>query len=47
MTSSYIIVAGGAGFIGSHLCEKLIHSGIYYLGCSEMNCREKDIISSF
>ena len=27
MISSHIIVAGGAGFIGSHLCEKLIHSG--------------------
>ena len=27
MNSSVTIVAGGAGFIGSHLCEKLIHSG--------------------
>ncbi|MFH1636787.1 MAG: GDP-mannose 4,6-dehydratase [Chloroflexota bacterium] len=32
-----ILVTGGAGFIGSHLCEKLVHNGHYVVAIDDLS----------
>ena len=35
--SGIILVTGSAGFIGFHLCQKLIEKGIYVIGIDNLN----------
>ena len=37
-----ILVTGGAGFIGSFLCEKLINQGHYVICCDNFYTGNKD-----
>ena len=41
-----ILVTGGAGFIGSYLCEKLISKGNYVICCDNFYTGNKDNLSS-
>ncbi|GHU92418.1 NAD-dependent dehydratase [Spirochaetia bacterium] len=40
-----ILVTGGAGFIGSHLCERLLHSGAEVICADNFFCSTKENIS--
>ena len=37
-----ILVTGGAGFIGSYLCEKLVNKGNYVICCDNFYTGNKD-----
>ena len=43
-TSKRILVTGGAGFIGSHLCERLLESGAEILCVDNLFCSTKENI---
>ena len=42
-----VLVTGGAGFLGSHLCEKLLERGDYVICLDDLSSGFKENISIF
>lgn len=42
---SAALVAGGAGFLGSHLCEALLHQGLAVICCDNLSIGKKENIA--
>ena len=47
MNKKRILVTGAAGFIGSHLCKKLIDKGYYVVGIDNLSAGFRDNVDSF
>lgn len=45
MPNKYILVAGGAGFVGSHLCNALIAEGDFVIALDNLSTGNKQNVS--